>query len=157
MVVRTGPITGPVPKQHIRARVGWRCRMVCFAEQVVTNSGHWIFLEDSPALMFDLKIVAKRVDDQVVLDQAGEKRVRAIRVAQIDAGPGAPDHITSQYPFPGRTLGRNANCLLIVSMALYDKILKHDMMRPVRIPLGLDTIHRQSLAIKYQVPNCHIT
>jgi len=63
-------------------------------------------------LVLDLQAVAQGLADPVALDDAADKRVAAIRIAEIHAGPHPFDAVVSGHPAECRTLGGDAHILL---------------------------------------------
>ena len=101
--------------------------------------------------MFDLQVITERVDDQIVLDQPRNKRRPPIRITEIHARAGALDYVPADNPIPRRAFGGNANRLLIIAMPTYAQSLQRNVVRPVCMAFALDTIHRQTPAIKFHI------
>jgi len=81
-------------------------------------------------LVLDLDVVADRFADQVALDQAGDERARAVRVAEVHAGAGADDRIAADRPVPGgRTHRGDSDDLLVAADAADHQVLQRDVMR----------------------------
>ena len=92
-----------------------------------------------------------------MFDQPGYKWRPPIRIPQVKAGSGAFDYAVANYPAPGRALGRNSHCLLIIAMAKNTESIQNDVMRPVGVALAFQSIHRQVAAVEVKVAKCDIT
>ena len=68
-------------------------------------------------LMFDLQVIAARVNYQIVLDQPGDKWCAPVRVPEVKARSGTVDYIVTNHPTPGCAFSGYPHCLLIVAMA----------------------------------------
>ena len=66
--------------------------------------------------MFDLQVIAARINYQIVLDQPGDKWCAPIRIAEVKAGSGTFDHIVTNHPAPGWAFSGNTHRLLIVAV-----------------------------------------
>ena len=133
-----------------------------FTENIVTNDcrarpighvrQHW-----TCPLMLDLQVVPLGVDNQVMFDQPGYKWRPPIRIPEVQAGSSAFDHAVANHPAPGRTSGRNCNCLLIIAMSEDMESIQNDVVRPIGVPLAFQSIHRQVAAIEIEIPKCDVT
>src|SRR5262249_2968774 len=72
------------------------------------RSGQW-----RPRILpLDLHAVADGVHHQVVLDEASDERIAAVRVAEIQPGASTDNAIAPDDPAPGRCLGGDGHRLL---------------------------------------------
>jgi hypothetical protein len=104
-------------------------------------------------LMLDFYVVADRVDDQVILDQAIEKRSRAVRTAEVHPGACTDDDIVSEDPSPRRALGRDGDDVLGRVMVNDGQVLERDVMHRATGALGLDPVNRKMRAVDSYVAN----
>ena len=107
-------------------------------------------------LVLDLQVVSDRVDDQVALDQPGDERRVAVRIAQVHPGAGAEDRDAPDHPVPGRALGRDADRLLVVAVTANDEVFERDVVRPAGVALGLHRVDRQIAAFEHEVTDHHV-
>ena len=63
-------------------------------------------------LVFDFHAISEGIEDEIVFDDPGDEGAAAVRVAEIDPGPGTNDRIAPDDPIPGRGFGRDPVALL---------------------------------------------
>lgn len=152
-VARSRTAQRPVPKQDVGSGHRSRRPASSLAEYIMSNHGtHWFLWHPGWPLhlVFDLQAIPDRVFDEVVLDDATDKRCAAIGISQIHARSSATNNVPSYSPIPGRAFGRDADDLLIAAVIEDGQSLDRNIMCESGRTLCLHSIDVQTIAIKQQ-------
>ena len=95
----------------------------------------------------DPETASPYVSHQVILDQAVEKRSRAVRAAKIHSGTRPEDDVVLDYPTPCGALGRYGDDVLSTIMVDNCQPLEGDVMHRPTGALGLDAVNWKVHAI----------
>src|SRR5437868_4892826 len=150
-----------MPYQEIRpSRVSNGC-VAGFCEDVVAQDryarcGRGTGQLGTLDLMLDFDVVTDRIDNKVILDQAIEKRRRAVRTAEVHPRAGADDDIVSDDPSPRRALGRDCDDVLRMVVIDNSQLLERDVMYRAAGTLRLDAINWNMRAIDSYFANRNV-